>query len=157
MNAPTPTIYERFLPWKRWFEIGYWVVMTLFNAIANSATMWVDIRRAHLNSAPWEPVVWEWSSGLVLLALAWPLVWFTRRYPLHWSTWRRESLRYLLVSVVFSLAHVLGMVLLRQMAYLWMGQRYDFGNWLVEFPYEYLKDVRTYFTIVALLELYRLL
>ncbi|MBS0200752.1 MAG: LytTR family transcriptional regulator [Proteobacteria bacterium] len=157
MNASTPTAYERFLPWKRWFEIGYWVAVTLFNAIANSTTMWLDIQRAHLDTAPWEPVVWEWSSGLMWLALAWPLVWFTRRHPLHWGAWRRELPRYLAFSVAFSLAHVLGMVVLRELAYHWMGRHYDFGNWLVEFPYEYLKDVRSFFMMVALVELYRLL
>lgn len=157
MNAPASTAYERFLPWKRWFEAGYWVAVTLFNAVANSITILLDIRRDHLDTAPWEPVVWEWSSGLMWLALAWPLVWFTRRHPLRWNVWRRELPRYLLASVGFSLAHVLGMVLLRELAYHWMGRHYDFGNWLVEFPYEYLKDLRSFFMMVALVELYRLL
>ncbi len=155
--SSTPTAYERFLPWKRSFEVGYWLFVTLFNAIANSITVWLDIRRSHLDIAPWQPVVWEWSSGLMWLALAWPLVSFTRRHPLHWEALRRELPRYLLFSVAFSLAHVVGMVVLRQLAYHWMGRQYEFGNWWVEFPYEYLKDVRSFLTMVALLELYRLL
>ncbi len=156
MDAPPPTAYQRFLPWKRGFEIGYWVVVTLFNAVANSIVTWLDIRRAHLDVAAWEPVVWEWSSGLVVLALAWPVVWFSRRYPIHWDNWRRQVPRHLLFSVGFSLAHVLGMVGLRHLAYRFMGSHYDFGDWRIEFPYEYLKDARSYFLIVALLELYRL-
>jgi hypothetical protein len=157
MNAPTPTAYERFLPWKRTFEVGFWVAVTAFNAVANSITTWQDIRRAHLDTAAWEPVCWEWSSGLMVLALAWPVVLFTRRYPFHWDTWRRELPRHLGFSLAYSLAHVLGMVGLRHLVYRWMGSHYDFGDWRIEFPYEYLKDVRGYFTIVALLELYRLL
>ncbi len=156
MDVTKPTAYERFLPWKRWFEIGYWVATTLFNAVANSVTTWLDIRRSHLDTAPWEPVVWEWSSGLLWLALAWPLVWITRRHPLHWETWRRQLPLHFLFSVAFSLVHVLGMVGLRELAYRFMGSEYDFGDWLVEFPYEYLKDVRSYFMMVALVELYRL-
>ncbi len=157
MGNPSSPAYERYRPWKRWFEVGFWVVMTLFNAVANSITTWLDIRRSHLGTAPWEPIVWEWSSALVMLALAWPVVWFSRRFPLHWDNWRRELPRHFLFSVAFSLAHVAGMVVLRDIAYRAMGSDYRFGNWLVEFPYEYLKDVRSYFLMVALLELYRLL
>ena len=64
--------------------------MSLIHAVSNSLTVNMDIRRLGLPIAPWEPVVWEFSSNLVLLALVPAVVAFTRRFPLHWDTWRRQ-------------------------------------------------------------------
>ncbi|MFT3757038.1 MAG: LytTR family DNA-binding domain-containing protein [Pseudoxanthomonas sp.] len=156
MNPP-PSAYQRFLPWKRTFEIGFWLATTVLNAVFNSATTVMDIHKAGLGFADWGPVVWEWSSGLAWLALAWPIVLFSRRFPLHWDNWWRQLPWHLLASVAVSLLHVVGMVGLRELAYRWMGGNYDFGHWPKELLYEYLKDVRSYFTMVALVGLYRLL
>lgn len=156
MNAPSPTRYERFLPWKRWFEIGFWLANMLLNATFNSVTTIIDIHKTGMRFADWEAVVWEWSSNLLWFALVWPLVWWSRRSPLYWDTWRRYLPWHLLASVVFSLAHVTGMVGLRMLAYRGMGSHYDFGSWPQGLFYEYLKDVRTYFFWLALIELYRL-
>jgi DNA-binding LytR/AlgR family response regulator len=157
MNQPQPAVYPRFLPWRRGFEVGFWCLLYLFNAVANSITEWLDIRDSRPDIAAWKPAVWESSSALAFLLLIWPLVWFSRRYPLYWGSWRHELPCHLLFSVVFSLLHVALMVAMRHLAYAVMGGHYDFGNWRVELPYEYLKDVRSYFLMLALLELYRLL
>ena len=156
MDGSRSPAYERFLPWKHWFEIGFWVANTLLNAVFNSITVLMDIHRRGLGFADWEPVVWEWSSGLAWLALVWPIVWFTRRFPLHWDNWRRQLPWHLLASVAVSLLHVAIMVGLRELAYHQMGGDYDFGDWPRELFYEYIKDVRGYFLMVALIELYRL-
>jgi DNA-binding LytR/AlgR family response regulator len=37
-----------------------------------------------------------------------------------------------------------------------MGEHYSFGNWLVQWPYEFLKDVRAYALIVLGIRFYRL-
>lgn len=55
-----------------------------------------------------------------------------------------------------SLVHVVGMVGLRMLAYRVQGASYDFGSWPVGLGYEYLKDVRSYVSILATIELYRL-
>ena len=157
MRAADPSAYERYLPWKRTVEIGYWVVLTLVNAIGNSITVVMDVRRVDLDFATWEPVVWETSSGLVTLALIPAVVWLTRRFPLHWDTLRRVLPGHLLGSVAFSVAHVLGMVALREVAYAAQGQDYAFGQWPAELLYEYLKDVRSYAGFVASIEIYRFL
>ena len=62
---------------------------------------------------------------------------------------------HLLASVVFSLIHVLGMVGLRILAYRTQGGDYDFGSWPKELFYEYLKDIRSYAGMVAIIEIYR--
>ena len=156
MPAPAPTAYERFLPWKRWFEIGFWGLNAMVGAIFSSVTVVMDIHKVGLHFADWEPVVWECSSHLMWLAMVWPIAWFTRRYPFHWDTWRRQLPRQLLFSVAVSVMHGSGMVGLRMLAYRWMGSHYDFGDWPKGLFYEYLKDVRGYFWCVLLIELYRL-
>ena len=143
------------LPWRRTFEVGFWVVVTLVNGIANSITALMDMRRNSVDVAAWEPAVWEFSSGVLMLALVPGLVWFTRAFPLHWDNWRRQLPWHLLASVAFSLIHVLGMVGLRILAYRTQGGDYDFGLWPKELFYEYLKDIRSYAGMVAIIEIYR--
>jgi hypothetical protein len=155
MHDAPRTAYARYEPWRRVAESGYWIVLTLFNAAANSITALIDIRRAGLGFATWEPVLWEWSSGLAWLALIPGIAWFTRRYPLHWAGWRAQLLRHLGASVVVSLLHVLGMVAQRVLVYRMHGLDYDFG-WSVALGYEYLKDIRSYASIVVTIEAYRL-
>lgn len=155
MHPDTPTSYERFLPWKRTFEVGYWVAVTLLNGIVNSITVLMDIRRVGLDFAEWEPAAWEMSSGVSLLALVPAVVWFTRMFPMHWDNWRRQLFWHLLGSVAFSLLHVLVMVGLRMLVYRTQGMEYDFSPWHTELVYEYLKDIRTYAGMVAAIELYR--
>ncbi|MFE0501289.1 LytTR family DNA-binding domain-containing protein [Lysobacter soli] len=155
-SAPTPSpVPFRSHARRRAFEIGFWVVTTLINAVANSVTVLMDIRRTRLDFGAWEPVTWEWSSAVLMLALAPAVVWFTRRVPLHWDTWRRTLPLYVLASLVFSLAHVLGMVAIREVVYAAYGAEYDFGPWLEQLGYEYLKDVRSFASMVVLVEGYR--
>jgi hypothetical protein len=157
VNAPPPPSPVPFPShgWRRAFEIGFWVLTTLVNAVTNSVTVLIDIRRNGLDFAAWEPVSWEWSSGAMLLALVPAVVWFTRRAPLHWDTWRRTLPLHVLASVVFSVVHVLGMVAIREAVYAAHGAEYDFGPWLQQLIYEYLKDVRSYAGMVVLIEGYR--
>lgn len=154
-TAPAPVGPAFLQRWRRFIEIGFWIGLTLVNGIANSITVLMDIRRVGLGFAAWQPAVWEWSSGLTILALVPALVWFTRRCPLHWDTLARSLPMHLLGSVVFSLAHVIGMVALREAAYAAQGLDYDFGSWPRELVYEYLKDVRGYVMIVSVIEGYR--
>ncbi|MDI9240062.1 LytTR family DNA-binding domain-containing protein [Lysobacter sp. LF1] len=141
--------------WRRVFEVGFWVVTALINAAANSITVLIDVRNNGLGFASWEPVTWEWSSAVLMLALVPAVVWFTRRAPLHWDTWRRTLPWHVLASVVFCLVHVVGMVAIREAVYAAHGMDYDFGNWPRQLAYEYLKDVRSYAGMVVLIEGYR--
>jgi hypothetical protein len=89
----------------------------------------------------WEPVVWEASSGIVLLALAWGPMLAIRRFPISPGRRLRDLAAHAALSLPFSLAHVALMVALRQVAYVAAGERYDFNDaWL----YEYRKDAITY-------------
>ena len=63
---PGPAWFWR---WRRAIEIGFWILLTATNGVANSVTVIMDVHRVGLDFADWEPAVWEWSSGLVVLAL----------------------------------------------------------------------------------------
>jgi hypothetical protein len=150
-------LLERYLPWRRPVEVGFWILSFLLGATVNSIVVLLDVQRAHLDFAPWQPVTWEWTSGLVLVALVPAVVAFEHRVPLEFGRLRRNLGLHLLASVAFSLVHVLAMVALRQGVYAAMGERYDFGPWPRELAYEYLKDMRTYAGILATVWLYQLL
>jgi hypothetical protein len=156
MDSVTPTPFERYQPWRRSVEVGFWIVTYLVGAIGNSLTVNMDVSRLDLGFARWEPVAWEASSAIAALLLVPVVVWFTRRWPLHLDNWRRMLPVHLLASVAWSALHVIGMVAIRKAVYAGQGQHYDFGNWWWEFGYEYLKDIRSYAGIVATIEIYRL-
>lgn len=147
----------RYRPWQPVAEPALWVFFYCSQAFLNSVTVWLDISRTGLGFARWEPVVWEWSSNLVLLALVPAVVAFERRFPLQWASWRAHLRWHLLATVVFSVVHVLAMVGLRKLAYASQDAEYVFGNWPLELFYEYLKDARSYGSILVMVALYRLL
>jgi LytTr DNA-binding domain len=144
--------YRDFQRWRRPFEIGFWLALYVLNATFNSVTSAMD----HPGLPAWQPWSWEWSSALAFLALLPAVITVERRWPFRFDTWRRSLPLHLLASVPFSLIHVSGMVALRNLAYAMVGQHYDFGSWWPSLGYEYLKDVRSYFSIIAMLALYRL-
>jgi hypothetical protein len=143
--------------WHRTAEVLFWVAVIGLHALLNTAVARADMREAGLPWGWWEAAVWEGTSHAVLLALIPALVWWTRRFPLHWDTLARHLPWHLLGSVLFSLAHVAGMVALRHALHAAAGQAYGFGPFWSEWGYEYLKDVRAYAAIVGGITVYRLL
>lgn len=149
---------ERYLRHRHRWEAALWACGLLLSAIAGSLVAWIELQRGAANQHQWwQPVSWEFSSAIALLALVWPLVKFERRFPLALESWRRTLPWHVLGMVVFSLAHVLGMVALRQLAYALAGSQYDFGDWPRELLYEFLKDWKTYLIFLLIIRFYRLL
>lgn len=157
MTARPPTRLDRYLAHRRRYEIGVWATYWMLQASFGSAVAIMDFTRVEIGIEVVEPIIWEFSSCLVLLALLPLILAFDRRYPLRADTWRRNLPAHLLATLPFSLIHVLGMVGLRKLAYLAAGGRYDFGDWPTELFYEYLKDFRTYLGTLAMIYLYRLI
>ena len=151
---PTASLdYRHFHRWRRPAEVAFWVLLALLNTVFNSMVAQID----HARTAAWEPWVWEWTSSLTILLLVPAILAVERRWPFRFDTWRRSLPWHLLATVPFSLLHVGGMVVLRTLAYdLAGGAPYRFGPWWEGFGYEYLKDFRTYFIIIALVCLSRL-
>jgi len=152
MTKQTDFEYRDFQRWRRPAEVGFWVVLSILNTVFNSMVARID----HARTAAWEPWVWEWTSSILILALIPAVLAVERRWPFRFDTWRRSLPWHLLASVPFSLIHVAGMTVLRKLAYAVVGEHYDAGAWLPSFGYEYLKDFRTYFLIIALICLSRL-
>ncbi|MCR6662276.1 MAG: LytTR family transcriptional regulator [Luteimonas sp.] len=156
--ATSPTAYERYAPWRHWVEVGFIAAILGSNTVGNSITTWIDLNRSGSGDFhPWEPWVWETSSSLLWAALIPLIAMFTRRYPTHWDNWARRLPLHVLASVLVCLVHVLGMVALHVAAYRTQGMDYDFEFWPRGLVYEYLKDVRSYASIVVTVEVYRLL
>jgi hypothetical protein len=154
--AARPSFIERYERWRRPAEILFWIAFFCLDAAASSMTVWLDIQRAHLDFRSWEPVVWEWTSHAAMLALIPAIVAFERRWPLNAEDWRRNWPAHLAFSVLVSVVHVMLMVGARKLVYRLYGGDYQFGAWPRELFYEYLKDVRTYAGILAVIALYRL-
>jgi len=144
-----------YAPRRAGFEWGFWIVTYLVNAVFNSVVRVMELAPDGGEPAAWEPVVWECSSALSMLLLVWPVVWFTRAWPFRYNGVAKWLGVHLIASVIYSLAHVLLMVAMRELVYALTGGDYSFGSWAVELFYEYLKDVRTYIGLVFLIEGYR--
>lgn len=99
---------------------------------------------------PWKPFVWEYSSVLIIFALAPFIVRLESRFPLDAKPRAPIILTHLAAALVFSLIHVIVIVTLRKLVYTLAGQVYVFGNALLGFIYELQKDVIVYLVIVLL-------
>jgi hypothetical protein len=150
MHASTPAEpWRRYLPWRGRIEFLIWVLAFLLPAAANTVVELMDAHRHGEALAAWQPALWETSSAIVSLALLPGVFALCARWPVHADTWRRRLPLYLLASVAWSLLHVLGMVALRKLGYLFAGEEYGPDSWPRMFAYEYLKDVRTFALIVV--------
>jgi hypothetical protein len=118
------------------------------NAVVNTAVIQLEHARLGRDTAPWQVATWEWSSAVIFILLLPGVAWMERRIPLAWGDVGRRLGAHTLASLLFSLAHVGGMVLLREIVYAVNGSDYSFGNWPRELLYEYLKDGRVYLVLL---------
>ncbi|GGA11928.1 LytTR family DNA-binding domain-containing protein [Dyella caseinilytica] len=144
--------FESFQRWRRSFELGAWPAFFAINTVFNGMVSVMD----HPDVPRWEPWVWESSSAIVSLALMPALIYVSRRWPIRFETWQQNLPLHLFFTLPYSLIHVVGMMALRYVAYAIAGSHYDFDRWWKDFDYEYLKDIRSYFWIMAGIGLYRL-
>jgi len=129
--------------------------ITLAACTANVFTALSNYAHEGTHLVWWEPTLWEYSSGAMVLALIPAIAWLYHRAPITARTWRWAAPLHILVTPVFSLIHVGGMVLLRKLGYALMGTHYDFGAWWPNWLYEYRKDLVTYALILAGLQAFR--
>ena len=92
----------------------------------------------------WQPALWEGSSGLVFMAIAWVPMLAIRRFPIRGPVWPRHLAVHGAITIPFSLVHVALMVALRHAAYALAGDDYDYGMGWETLLYEYRKDIITY-------------
>lgn len=136
-------------------QIGPWPVIALVGlavAFVNATSGIMEYRRAGLDVHWSEPVLWEATSALVIVALA-PLIGrAVARWPPRPDNLLRTGLIHFGLTVPFSLAHILAIFVLRESAYRAVGARYGFfdeDGLLGTFIYEWRKDVLVYGAIAA--------
>ena len=129
--------------------------ITLATCTANVFTALSNYAREGTRLAWWEPALWEYSSGAMILALIPAIAWLYRRAPITARSWPWAVPLHLVVTPAFSLVHVGGMVLLRKLGYALMDAHYNFGAWWPDWFYEYRKDLVAYALILGGLQAFR--
>lgn len=147
--------WSHFDKYERVYQISFWLFIGLLQASIGSATIIADYQRLEIEIANWQPISWELSSQLVGISLIWLIVWFDKRLSQTTNKLHLRLIAHAVFSIVFSISHVVGMVVLRKVAYSFAGMEYDFGDWSKELIYEYTKDGYTYVWIIAVIYSYR--
>ncbi|MBD8528153.1 LytR/AlgR family response regulator transcription factor [Pseudomarimonas arenosa] len=146
---------QHYLHYRRYYEVALWVLYATVNLMANTQVAWTEVQRIGQGTEWWEVLTWEASSTATILLLLPLLLVFDARFSLERDSWRRHVVAHLVATLPFSLAHVGAMYLIRQAVYLVVGETYQWQNWWQQFGYEFLKDFRTYFGLLAIIYLYR--
>lgn len=130
---------------------------TALTCLVNAFSTLHDLARFGRAVPLWQPLLWEASSGVIILALA-PLV---RRLVL--ASLARTNRPWPLATLhagailAFSALHVVGMVLLRKLGYWVAGAgEYSFGFSSGNLFYELRKDVLVYLLLAAAFWLFEL-
>jgi LytTr DNA-binding domain len=127
----------------------YW--RTFFYAFATAAAIVgvvnainvITITHENPGGGVFGPIVTEGSSWITFLLFFWiPWVAWRMAPPLVRPRWK--LLLHAPAALAFSLAHVVGFVILRKLAFQLAGDVYEFGPFLAQFLYEIRKDALGY-------------
>lgn len=145
---------------KTRYEAFILSVYFFIDAAINSTTVLMESQREPISPlAVWEPFVWEYSSALSSLLLLPLVAIFMTKYPWQWKQPKLSSLQYLTAAIVFSMAHVVGMIAFREISYQFSSLEYDFAKstseFIYELIYEFRKDVWSFCSFVILISVYR--
>jgi hypothetical protein len=131
-------------------KLGPWAVVALIGLAIGFVTATSELMEEAGDH--WsEPVLWEATSVVIIIALAPFVGWTVRRWTPRGENVLRLALIHLGLTVPFSLAHVAFIFLTREAAYWAVGARYGFfdGGVAITLLYEWRKDVLVYFAIAA--------
>lgn len=148
---------QGYMAHRRQIEVGLWALFFSVQWLAQFAVASLENRDGDRGFQSWEFLVWEGSSILMLALLLPLLLAWDRHFPLQKGVVGRNLAIHLLLTLPWSLLHVVGMVAMRTAIYHLEGGSYNFGHWPAELFYEYLKDFRTYGLLLGIIYLYRFL
>src|SRR5512139_2307322 len=117
MEARMSSRLDQYLKHRRLWEALLWTLWATINVGANSIVVIIELERHGHDFQRVEPLIWESTSVVVLLALLPAVLLFDRWMPIRAETWRRALPWHLLATVPYSLIHVVAMVGLRQLIY----------------------------------------
>ena len=133
--------------WRGAWWYGYLLFMPLFGAYLGLNSYINIIRSTYIPA--WKPFLWEMSSVLVIGALVPLVVRFEDRFRIDSKARLRVLLAHLAGVCVFSVTHVIGIVLLRKLVYVLVGEHYDFGNVLMQGFFEWQRDLIVYIIVLV--------
>ncbi len=136
------------LQWGPWFLIAAAAVVV---CVVNATSEILEAQRNSDEVHPAAPFLWEFSSAVVILALAPLISEAIRRLPPRRDNLPTFLLGHVALTVPISAIHVAAMVAIRKLGYALVGAIYDFSHGALgrEFFYEWRKDVITYAAIAA--------
>jgi hypothetical protein len=147
-----PTTARRVFLW----QMAFLAVLLSADAVSNIFTEIADWGRGGTHLAAWQPVTWEFSSIICIWLLVPVIGWWLEQFPMIHGGWLRSLPAHLVATLLFSLVHVGGMVILRDLVYRLMGMHYDFGAWWPNWFYEYRKDFISYWLLLICIVAFRL-
>jgi len=146
---------QHFQKYKFRYEIVIIFCYFLINAAILATSVVMEANRSGERSFQlWEPFVWEFSSALATIILLRACVWLLKTYTFNWEKIKAFLAIYLFSSLIFSFAHVVIMVAIRELVYWSQSLDYDFGNIFIEFLYEYRKDLWSFIFILIFIKGY---
>jgi hypothetical protein len=147
---------EQYLANRRNWEFAFVLLML---SVSFAATLGIELIERARYGGDFDltiPLILETTSHIAIALVIPLLLLFERLVPIRAASWLRGLAAHAVFSVIFSITHVVLMYWARIFAFAAItGSTYRWSNWLGEFGYEYLKDFRTYFLILALVNLYR--
>lgn len=145
-SGERPRLGQRLGPWSLIAIVG---VVVAFVTASSELT---EIARTGANIHWSEPVLWEATSALSIIALA-PFIGLAiRRWPPREDNFVRFGLIHFALSIPFAAAHVAAIFVTRESAYWAVGAHYGFfeeDGVLGTFIYEWRKDILSYAAIAA--------
>lgn len=131
---------------RRTFLIGFAAASAMVAAVNILNVITIGHEQPQLGLAG--PLVWEGSSWVSLIAFFW-IPWIGYRLAPPFVRPRRLLLLHIPIALLYSLAHVVGFVALRKLAYLLAHDHYAFGPFVPQFLYELRKDSLGYVLFIA--------
>lgn len=136
---------QHFQRFHNWYGLGLLAGFLVINAAVLATSVVMEARRSGpLEFQIWEPFVWEYTSMISILVLIPFLHIYLQRVPFDWHRPYRSVAIYLVIALLFSIAHVTLMISIRKAIYLMLGRTYLFGPLAFEFLYELRKDLVTF-------------
>ncbi|HEX4292762.1 MAG TPA: LytTR family DNA-binding domain-containing protein [Rhizomicrobium sp.] len=131
---------------RRTFLIGFAAAAAMVAAVNALNVITIAHEEPQLGLAG--PLVWEGSSWISLIAFFW-IPWIGYRLAPPFVRPRWLLLLHVPIALLYSLAHVVGFVALRELAYLLAHDHYAFGAFVPHFLYELRKDSLGYVLFIA--------
>ena len=156
LSATMKDFSSYFLKNKRIILIFFIFMYGSINAWIESVSTIADFQRLGIEISYWEPYCWAFSSFIVTFILILYIIRALSKHPFTYGSIIKHTFYHFAHSIIFSLAHISGMVLIRKVVYFFNEKTYEFGHWPTEMLYEYRKDILSYFFILTGIYIYQM-